>query len=99
MSRRKRPLSAMQQAELVEALQCVGDVLFELTGVFELHASAGEQRLLTTAYSAAYKLKHSIAAAPVKEPDDSPPTVEPDERQRRLLEVLQEMDADRMYHC
>lgn len=98
MSRRKRPLSVAQQAELVEALQCVGDVLFEMLGVFELHASAGEQRLLTTAYSSVYKLKHSIAAAPT-EPDDSPLTVEPDERQRRLLDTLRQLDAARLPRC
>lgn len=98
MSRRKRPLSATQQAELVEALQCVGDVLFELLGVFEIHASDRERRLLITAYSSAYKLKHSIAAAPV-DPDDSPPTVEPDERQRRLLDALRQLDVNQLPRC
>lgn len=99
MSRRKRGFTAQEKTEVVEVLQCVADVLFNnLHGMIELHSSAANARMLLTAVRAVWKVKYRISVAPT-EPDDSPPTAEPDERQRRLLEVLRELDADRMWRC
>lgn len=64
-------------------------------------ARVGEQQIAVKVINLLRRLRWRVSETytPLLEPDDSPPPTEIDERQRRLLEVLQEMDADRMWRC
>lgn len=63
-------------------------------------ARVGEQQIAVKVINLLRRLRWRVTETytPLLEPDDAAPT-EPDERRRRLLEVLRGMDADRMWRC